>query len=225
MKIFEVKFPYEDLDYAKGMIGMVRAPLLYYEESQKDTYFIDGDKFSSLFVREGKNERGLIEKTRRTSITGVISIMNNLRIGKDSELRKMKGILTITNGFKGRVEKSRYVYRAEHALICLDSVKDLGNFIKISAYVRDPDEKAYSELGKICLEYARIFGRDVGDLTKYSYLDLLEQKRKEKKDPELTKEEKRRQDIEFAFVEEERRKEEKIERLLKNFDPDKEPNN
>ena len=139
------------------------------EEEQKDIYFSHPcrdfeKKDEALRVRRVKEEYFLTYKGPKLD--------QETKTREEIQIKVTEKIFDLLERLSfskvGEVDKTRRVYRWEDLEICLDRVKDLGEFLEIEG-------KMWQDRGKI-FELLKKLGIPKKELIRKSYLEMLEDK-------------------------------------------------
>jgi adenylate cyclase class 2 len=166
----EVKFRIDKLDEIEEKVKKMARFVT--EKIERDLYF------NFLYKDFKESDEAL---RIRSDVEGVTITYKSPKLDDETKSReeiKIKidsyenGILLLKKlGFVpiGEVVKKRRIYKIDDALICLDNVEELGNFVEIEIETSDFDiakEKV--------LEIAKILGFNVKQSIRTSYLEMLE---------------------------------------------------
>ena len=148
-------------------ILLQQQPRFVGEDIQTDTYFFT--KQGRLKIREGNIENALIYYERE-DIAGSKASKVLLYTYEPNPL--LREILTITNGIKVVVKKTRRIYFIENVKFHFDTIEGLGEFVEVEAIDTSdvPDEK---KLQQQCDHYAQLLGIKEDEYMQQSYSDML----------------------------------------------------
>jgi adenylate cyclase, class 2 len=142
------------------------------EDYQIDTYFKVNQ--GRLKIRKSNVIDELIYYERDDGLNSKKSKVNIINInqteGLEEIIRKTNKVLIVVN-------KKREIYFINNVKFHIDEVKDLGNFIEIEA-ISENDSLPIEKIKEQCDFYKKIFEINESDLIKYSYSDMLLNKRK-----------------------------------------------
>ncbi|XP_037935134.1 uncharacterized protein LOC119675608 [Teleopsis dalmanni] len=98
-----------------------------------------------------------------------LSKYNKIETNEPEVLEK---ILTNSNGAKGILEKTRYLFMHNHTRIHMDKVKNLGNFMEFEVCLKP--EQTISEGQAVADELMKVFGIEEKDLMTGAYFDEIQ---------------------------------------------------
>jgi predicted adenylyl cyclase CyaB len=138
--------------------------------NQKDTYFQVAQ--GRLKLRESDwYPPALIAYNRLNSPTLRSSNFEILPLSSHVEGDRLKAMLTETVGQRGAVVKFRQVYEKDAALINVDTVEGLGNFVEIE--VDAEKSGGHAQARATANEISTALGMSPADAVPWSYIDML----------------------------------------------------
>lgn len=137
-------------------------------EYQTDTYLNSNNGF--LKLREGNTENKLIHYEKEATDAHSENSFTQYKVEKSSNL---KTILESALGSKCVVEKERETFLIKNITFHLDTVKNLGTFIKIKASNKNSD-LTKDELEKQCNFYIKELQLNTNDFISTSYFDMIQ---------------------------------------------------
>lgn len=138
--------------------------------NQRDTYFQVARGRLKLRESEG-HLPALIAYNRLNSPTLRSSDFEILSLPSQAEGDRLKAMLSETVGQRGAVIKFRRVYEKEAALINIDTVEGLGNFVEIEVDVERSGDHAQARV--TASEISTALGISAADAVPWSYIDML----------------------------------------------------
>ncbi len=164
----EIKAYCKDLTKLKNLLFAIQAEKLG-SDHQIDTYF--HSKSGNLKLREGNNSSRLVHYTAEN---GKQTIKNTLNIYKTIPNSCLKEILEKTIGSNCIVDKIRESYCIENISFYLDTVKGLGDFIKIKANNVN-GSIGTEKLKAQCNQHLKTLEINAKDIVTLAYRELLQQ--------------------------------------------------
>lgn len=162
----EIKARIEDIEDLERRVSEI-ADAGPRELIQDDTFFLcDQGRLKLRVFADGVGELIFYQ---RPDISGPKE--SNYLISHTREPDKLREILQLAYGFKGRVQKQRMLYFIGRTRIHVDRVDDLGHFLELEVVLNDNEStetgvaEAHSILSKL--------GVHKGQLIEAAYVDLL----------------------------------------------------
>ncbi len=136
-------------------------------DHQVDTYF--NTNVGRLKLREGNIENALIHYVRENTAHAKQS---NILLYQHKPDIVLKQILSVVNGVKVIVDKTRKIYFIGNVKFHFDRVQQLGTFIEVEAIDND-GSIGIEKLKEQCNFYINFFELQQDDFVELSYSDLL----------------------------------------------------
>jgi len=165
MRNIEIKARLDDLCEARRVAQSLKAEVVG-EGEQVDTYFHSPQGRMKLRVSTFEAPASLIWYMRPDEPDARIS---DYRLAKLKKLDKLRDYLALRFGVKGTVRKKRTILRCDGALIHLDDVEGLGQFIEFEVPVDESEQQARRTIAKLM----KTFRIPPDRLVPESYSDLL----------------------------------------------------
>jgi|Deesub1362B_J571_1020462.scaffolds.fasta_scaffold00683_16 adenylate cyclase class 2 len=168
----EVKFPVEDVEFVEKRLAEFAEFVI--EKTEHDIYFNSpwrDFKETDEALRIRRDEEGISITYKGPKIENKTKTREEIKL-KINDYDS--GIILLRNlGFfkSGEVLKKRKVFRVQDAVLCLDDVKHLGNFLEIEI---QSDKNEIEKNVERVFDLARNFGFTQEQSTRKSYLELLE---------------------------------------------------
>jgi len=165
---FEIKAKCRDLNKVRDILKSQNAEFKAIDH-QIDTYF--HSKNGILKFREANLENNLIHYLGENTQKSTKRASSLYKAEANSSL---KDILEKSLGKKCVVEKNREIYLIDKVKFHLDTIKDLGNYIKIVA-TQNNNNTSTEELQEQCNFYIKLLQINAKDLISDSYSDIIQQ--------------------------------------------------
>jgi len=165
---FEIKAKCRDLDKVRDILKSQNAEFKSIDR-QTDTYF--HSKNGILKLREANFENNLIHYVEEATQKITKSPFSSYKTEANSNI---KDILEKSLGKKCVVKKDREIYIIDKVKFHLDTIEDLGTYIKIVATQKNTNTST-EELQEQCNFYIKLLQINAKDLISDSYSDIIQQ--------------------------------------------------
>lgn len=164
----EIKAYCKDLSKLKNILLAIKAEEIG-SDHQIDTYF--HSKSEKLKLRDGNMGCELLHYNEENGKQTIKSKLNSYKTNPNSNLKE---ILEKAVGSTCIVDKIRQSYSLENVFFHIDTVKGLGDFIKIVAVAKD-QSTSLDKLRMLCNEFLKTLEINAKDIVPLPYSDLLQQ--------------------------------------------------